>query len=139
MIWCGQDRWCHLAVVIDCASRELLGWRFSTKGNAKTAHAALEEALIHSFGHVGHVSGPLVLRRDNGLVFTGKHFTSCVKSHGIEQEFIESQRPDQNEIVERFFRSLKEECVWQHRFESFQHALTVLDRYIGYYNTKRPH
>ncbi|MEG6513151.1 integrase core domain-containing protein [Desulforamulus ruminis] len=37
-------------------------------------------------------------------------------------EQTELQRPDQNGIVERFFRSLKEECVWQYRFESYQHA-----------------
>lgn len=139
MIWCGKDRWCHLAAVIDCASREILGWRLSARGNAKTAHAALEEALIQRFGHVGRVSEPLVLRSDNGLVFTSNHFTTCVKSYGISQEFIEPQRPDQNGIVERFFRSLKEECVWLHRFKSFQHAHATIDRYIRYYNTARPH
>jgi len=24
-VWCGRDRWCHVALVIDCASREALG------------------------------------------------------------------------------------------------------------------
>ncbi|MEM9601416.1 MAG: transposase family protein [Pseudomonadota bacterium] len=58
MIWCGRDRWCHVAVVIDCASRELLGWRLSKHGNAKTAESALEEALINCFGHLGRVTAP---------------------------------------------------------------------------------
>ena len=67
MVWCGRDRWCHLAVVIDCGSREALGWRLSKRGNAKTAEAALEEALIQRLGHLGRVSRPLLLRSDNGL------------------------------------------------------------------------
>jgi len=113
MIWCGKERWCHLTSVIDCATRELIGWRLSPRGNAKTAHAALEEALINQIGHVGRISGSLTLRSDNGLVFTSSHFTSCVKSYGMKQECIEPHRPDQNGIIERFFRSLKEECVWQ--------------------------
>lgn len=25
-------------------------------------------------------------------------------------------------MIERFFRSLKEECVWQHRFQTFEEA-----------------
>jgi|CXWL01.1.fsa_nt_gi hypothetical protein len=25
-------------------------------------------------------------------------------------------------MIERFFRSLKEECVWQHRFQAFEEA-----------------
>ena len=32
------------------------------------------------------------------------------------QEFITPYTPEQNGIVERFFRSLKKECVWQHNF-----------------------
>ncbi len=33
---CGRDRWCTLAVVIDCATREVLGWRLAAQGNAAT-------------------------------------------------------------------------------------------------------
>ena len=139
MIWCGKDRWCHLTGIIDCATRELIGWRLSPRGNAKTAHAALEEALIGQFGHIGRVPGTLTLRSDNGLVFTSRHFTACVKSYGMEQEFIEPHRPDQNGIIERFFRSLKEECVWQYRFESLAQATMVIEQYIRYYNFDRPH
>ena len=139
MIWCGRDRWCHLTGIIDCATRELIGWRLSPRGNAKTAHAALEEALIGQFGHIGRVPGSLTLRSDNGLVFTSRHFTACVKSYGMEQEFIEPHRPDQNGIIERFFRSLKEECVWQYRFESLVQATRSIEQYIRYYNTDRPH
>ncbi len=81
-IWCGRDRWCHIALVIDCASRELLGWRLAVQGNACTAEAALEEALIHRFGHLGRVSGPLLLRSDNGLVFTSGRYTTTVRAYG---------------------------------------------------------
>ncbi|WP_376717205.1 integrase core domain-containing protein [Halomonas piscis] len=38
-----------------------------------------------------------------------------------------------------FFRSLKEECIWQHRFESLCQAKVVIDRWIRYYNEERPH
>ncbi|WP_138708178.1 integrase core domain-containing protein [Desulfocurvibacter africanus] len=30
--------------------------------------------------------------------------------------------PQQNGLIERFFRSLKEECVWQRSFKSFEEA-----------------
>ncbi|MFC3294187.1 DDE-type integrase/transposase/recombinase [Modicisalibacter luteus] len=36
-----------LVVVIDCCTREILGWRFSDNDSSKTAEAALEEALTH--------------------------------------------------------------------------------------------
>jgi len=37
-----------LALVIDCCSRELLGWHLSGSGKSKTAESALEQALIAS-------------------------------------------------------------------------------------------
>jgi len=37
---CGRDGWCTLAVVLDCATREVLGWRLASQGNAATAEAA---------------------------------------------------------------------------------------------------
>jgi len=81
-LWCGRDGRCHLALVIDCCTRELLGWWLSSRGSASTAEAALEEALIQHFGILGRVCGsaPLVLRSDNGLVFTSRTYTRAVKS-----------------------------------------------------------
>lgn len=43
----GRSWWVlTLALVIDCYTRQLLGWRPSRSGNASTAAAALEQALI---------------------------------------------------------------------------------------------
>ena len=104
--------------MIDCENRELLGWRLSSRGHTKTAEAALEEALISRFRHLGRTTKQIILRSDNGLVFTGKRYTNAVRSYGLVQEFITPYTPQQNGIVERFIKSLKEKCVWQHGFES---------------------
>ncbi|MBW2417092.1 MAG: transposase [Deltaproteobacteria bacterium] len=42
-------------------------------------------------------------------------------------------------MIERFFRSIKEECVWLHRFGSFREAKREVARWIGWYNAGRPH
>jgi putative transposase len=42
-------------------------------------------------------------------------------------------------MIERFFRSLKEECVWQHRFANFHEARRAVRRWIDWYNAERPH
>lgn len=48
----GRDGWTTLALVIDCHTREFLGWHLSRSGKAKTAASALEHALITRFGEV---------------------------------------------------------------------------------------
>jgi putative transposase len=48
-VWSGRDGWAVLALVVDCHSRELLGWHLSRSGRSKTAESALEQALIARF------------------------------------------------------------------------------------------
>ena len=37
----------------------------------------------------------------------------------LTQEYITPYTPEQNGLVERFFRPRKEECVWQHNVPTF--------------------
>mgnify|MGYP006050534165 CR=1 FL=1 len=135
----GRDGWLSLALVIDCHTRELLGWHLSRSGKASTAQAALEQALIARFGTLGRVPTPFLLRSDNGLVFTSRSFTQLVRSYGLQQEFITPHCPQQNGMVERVIRTLKEQCVHRHRFETQQHASRAIGDWIAFYNTRRPH
>lgn len=138
-VWSGRDGWTTLALVIDCYSRELLGWHVSRSGKSKTAEAALEQALIARFGTLGRVTKPFLLRSDNGLVFTSRSYTTLVKSYGLRQEFITPYTPQQNGLVERVIRTLKEQCIHRHRFETLQHASRVIGDWIRFYNHQRPH
>lgn len=138
-IWAGRDGWTSLALVIDCHTRELLGWHLSRSGKAKTAEAALEQALIARYGTLGRVASPFLLRSDNGLVFTSRSYTALVKSYGLRQEFITPHCPEQNGMVERVIRTLKEQCVHRQRFETLQHASRVISDWIHFYNHRRPH
>ena len=41
--------------------------------------------------------------------------------------------------MERFIRTLKEECVWQHRFKNLREAEEVITQWIKFYNQERRH
>jgi len=64
-VWGGKDGWLSLALVIDCHTRQLLGWHLSRTGKASAASAALEQALITRYGTLGRVREPFLLRSDN--------------------------------------------------------------------------
>nr|WP_215731163.1 DDE-type integrase/transposase/recombinase [Rhodovulum kholense] len=66
-IWTGKDGRASLALVVDCHTRELLGWHLSKSGKATTASAALEHAVIARFGTLGRVEEGFLLRSDNGI------------------------------------------------------------------------
>ena len=64
---------------------------------------------------------------------------AVVRRYGLEQEYITPYTPEQNGMIERFFGSLKSECVWLHRFANRDHAFRVIADWIDHYHEKRPH
>ncbi len=89
--------------------------------------------------HAWKVKAPFLLRSDNGLVFTSRSYKALVKSYGLQQEFITPHCPQQNGMVERLIRTIKEQCVHRYRFEMIQHASRVIGDWDTFYNHLRPH
>jgi putative transposase len=138
-ISCGKDGWGHLAAIIDCHDREIVGFEFALRGRAREAERALEEACIARFGTL-RPSGPTpTIRSDNGLIFQSRRFRAACRDYRLDQEFITPYTPQQNGLIERFFRTIKEECVWQHCFSSFAEARRRVSSWIQWYNLHRPH
>jgi len=117
---CGRDGWAHLAAVIDRHDREMIGHEFALRGRAREAERALEEACLARFGTL-RPSGPTpTVRSDNGLIHQSRRFREACRDYRLRQEFITPYTPEQNGLIERFFRSLKEGCVWQQNFPTFR-------------------
>ena len=135
----GADGWAHLAAVVDCHDRAVVGYEFALRGRAREAERALEEACLARFGTLRPTGPTPVVRSDNGLIFQSRRFRRACRDYLLRQEFITPYTPEQNGVIERFFRSLKEECAWQHSFGSYREARRVIARWIGWYNAERPH
>lgn len=137
---CGPDGWAHLCAIIDCHDRQCVGYEFALRGRAKEAERALEAACIARFGTLyPRPEEAPQLRSDNGLIFQSKRFRRACRAYHLKQEFITPYTPQQNGMVERFFRSLKEECVWVQTFSSFREARYQVEKWIRWYNDARPH
>ena len=136
---CGSDGWGHLCAIIDCHDRELIGYEFALRGRSREAERALESACIRRFGMLQAPEEAPTLRSDNGLVFQSRRFRATCRDYKIEQEYITPYTPEQNGMIERFFRSLKEECTWQHNFKNFEEASRAIEQWISWYNESRPH
>lgn len=132
-IWCGGDAWCYLHAVIDHHDKNLLGYHFSQSCSALGGVMALGEAAAN------RPVDRLELRSDNGCHYGAKVFKDEIRRLGITHTRTMVNTPKGNSVVERFFRSLKEECVWQSRFENFQQAKEAVDKWIKNYNNNRPH
>jgi putative transposase len=88
---CGHDGWAHLAAVIDCHDREVIGYEFALRSRAKEAERAVEAACLARFGTLRPVGAP-VLRSDNGLIFQSRRFRQACRDYRLQQEFITALR-----------------------------------------------
>ncbi|WP_207796506.1 integrase core domain-containing protein [Pseudohalioglobus lutimaris] len=73
------------------------------------------------------------------MVFTGRRYTRTVYHYGIKQEFIRPHTPQQNGMVERLIRPVKEQCLWLQNFASLDEAGQALGAWFRYYNEQSPH
>lgn len=85
---------------------------------------------------------------DNALVFTMHYayypgrftrFEKTCQAHGIRHLRLRPYHPESNGKVERFFRTVQEECYNPVRLKSSHHRQAVLQEFLNYYNNTRPH
>jgi putative transposase len=67
-----------------------------------------------------------VLRTDNAIVYASIFSREVAKSYGLHQEFILPHTPEQNGVAESVMDTVKLECVWQHRFETYDEAKAAI-------------
>lgn len=142
-IWCGHDGWCYLFSILDCYTREWLAYTFSTYCGTDEAIKTLEMAVLERFPDrvipLSSHANLVTARSDGGSQYTSARFVSILKVYGIRQEVTGKNRPDQNAYIEAFHRSIKEDCIWQHDFQTFQEANMVIHKFFHDYNWNRPH
>lgn len=94
------------------------------------------EALNEALARYGR---PDIFNSDQGSQFTSLEFTQALKGHGVRISMDGKGRWRDNVYVERFWRSVKYECVYLHAFETGSQAREGIGRWIRFYNERRPH
>jgi len=125
-VYCGRDGWAHLVAVIDCHDRELIGHEFALRGRPRRPNARSRRRADNASGRCDPPGPP---RRPLGQRLALPE-PAVSGDYRLTQEFITPYTPEQNGIIERFFRSLKEERVWQHNFTSLDHARRELTAWM---------
>ncbi|MCA1680810.1 MAG: DDE-type integrase/transposase/recombinase [Actinobacteria bacterium] len=78
-IWVAEHGWVYLNAIIDCCTREIVGWDLSLRCRAKEAIAVIEHAV-----HTQHIKpGTLTLGTDNGSAFTARATRLVLSGLGV--------------------------------------------------------
>ena len=128
-----------LVVVIDCRTREIVGWNLDRRCRASEWTSAVRMALEARGLGTKADCAKLTLRSDNGAQPCSKRFVEYLAKVGVKGEYTGYSAPDDNAFVERVIRTVKEEEIWLNGYDTLSEARAALEAYIAYYNVERPH
>lgn len=141
-VWAGdityvptREGWLYLAVLLDLASRYVVGWATSESLEDELTLAALDRAL-----ETRQPARGLVHHSDQGSQYASRDYQLRLAARGVVPSMSRKGNCWDNAAVESFFSSLKREQLPAGGFLTKQHARETIFEYIEvFYNRSRRH
>lgn len=129
------EGWLYLATVIDLYSRKVVGWSMDDTMKVSLVNDALNMAIKHR-----NPSKGLLWHTDRGSQYASYGHKDLLLEHGIKQSMSRKGNCWDNAVAESFFKSIKNELVYQTYFYTKKQAKAEIFEYIEfYYNRIRSH
>jgi len=129
-----RDGWLYLAIVLDLASRRVVGWALRTRLEQELALAALDMALERRRPSDG------LHHSDRGSQYTSAAYQERLHAAGFTASMSRVGNCWDNAVVESFFATLTKELLGDEVFESRAAASRAVFEFIEiWYNRQRRH
>jgi putative transposase len=129
-----REGWLYLAVILDLASRRVVGWALRTRVDHELALAALRMALAHRGARGG------LHHSDRGVQYASHAYQQLLHTAGFTSSMSRIGNCWDNAVVESFFATLTKELLIDGVFPSRELASRALFTFIEiWYNRKRRH
>ncbi len=124
-----KEGWSWGFAAVDHFNAECVGRHVCKKGDR---FAALEPVSLGVSEHFGSLEEDaargLRLRMDNGSPYLSEHFQNQIKFWGIAPSFAFLEQPQTNGVVERFFRTLKEQIIYGRVYQTVEDLRVAVDK-----------
>ena len=128
-----REGWVYLAIVLDVATRTIVGWSTSRRIDTALVVSAMHRAL-----NGRTLAENAIFHSDRGSQYCATAFRDLLRNAGIRQS--QGLSCYDNAITETVFHTIKTECVFFETFLTRIDAHRRMFRYIeGFYNSRRRH
>ena len=129
--------WLYLTIIMDLADRKIIGWSLSS--SLKTRDTVVPAWLMAVNNRP--ITGPLLFHSDRGIHYACDEFRELLSSYkSVERSMSRKGNCWDNAVAESFFKTLKTEWIYHHKYATIpQAALSVFEYIETWYNTKRKH
>lgn len=136
-VFTAQDGWGWIFVAIEHWNAEVMGWHVTKRGNRFAALEPVAQGVLRQFGSVeaGAARG-VSLRTDHGSQYLSDHFQKQIKAWGMAPSFAFLEQPQTNGVVERFFRTLKEQVIYGRAFNTIEELRQAVGDFVELYNSQ---
>ena len=135
-LWTGEG-WLFLAVVLDLASRRIVGWALRPRMDQSLTLGALQMALAQ---RQVRRRGVRLHHSDRGLQYTAGEYQPALRRAGFAASLSRRGNCYDNAVTESFFATLRKELVHRTNFATRAHAQREVIAFIeGWYNRRRRH
>jgi putative transposase len=132
-----QDGKVWLFGVSEHWNAEALGWHVAKRGDRYAAVQAVAMAVRNVFGHVSpSAARGVALRHDHGSAFLADHFHKQIRFWGMTPSYAFVGEPETNGVIERFFRTLKEQIVHGRIYQTIEDVRDAVRKFVGRYNAE---
>jgi len=129
-----REGWLYLAVILDLASRRVVGWALRTRLDQELALTALRMALAHRGARGG------LHHSDRGVQYASRAYQQLLTAAQFTPSMSRVGNCWDNAVVESFFATLTKELLIEGVFPSREIASRELVAFIEiWYNRKRRH
>ena len=112
---------------------ELLGWHVAKRGTRYEAIQAVGMAVRRQFGQLGAgAARGLALRHDHGSNFMSDAFQKQIRFWGMAPSYAFVGEPQTNGVIERLFRTLKEQVVHGRIFQTIDEVRDAVRGFRGF-------
>jgi putative transposase len=126
----------YLTTVLDLADRMVAGWSLSDNmTDEDTVIAAFKKAV-----RTRPILPGLIFHSDRGSQYASDEFRKLLNAEKCVQSMSRKGNCWDNAVAESFFKTIKVESLYRHKFENATEVYSAIFDYIdGWYNTRRIH
>ena len=127
-----KDQKVYLSPILDMYNGEIISYNLSLHPTFYQTMDMIDKACAKIPDNTG-----LILHSDQGWQYQMKRYQHRLKEKGVIQSMSRKGNCLDNSVMENFFGLLKTEMFYKHNFDSAEHLIDEIEKYIDYYNNKR--
>jgi putative transposase len=132
-----QDGAVTVFVGVDHCTLEGIGIHAAKRAPRFEALEPIRQGVRQQFGAVSTgIAAGLQVRHDHGSQYMSDDFQAELRFLGITSSPAFVRAPEGNGVAERFIRTLKEQLLWVHTFQTVEELRLALHDWLRLYNTQ---